>query len=206
MTLSAVDLALYASALFILFLTPGPVWVALVARALSGGFHAAWPLALGVVVGDMVWPFLAILGVTWILSVFAGFMTFLRWVATLTFIGMGILIIRNADKTIASDSRLTRPGMWAGFVAGLAVILGNPKAILFYMGVLPGFFDLGALTWADVAAICFLSMIVPLTGNLALGLSIDRARRLLTSPKALRRTNRTAGVLLILVGLVIPFT
>lgn len=206
MTLGAVDLALYASALFILFLTPGPVWVALVARALSGGFHAAWPLALGVVVGDMVWPFLAILGVTWILSVFAGFMTFLRWVATLTFIAMGILIIRNADKTIASDNRLTRPGMWAGFVAGLAVILGNPKAILFYMGVLPGFFDLGALTWADVAAICFLSMIVPLTGNLALGLSIDRARRLLTSPTALRRTNLTAGVLLILVGLVIPFT
>ena len=28
--------------------------------------------------------------------------------------------------------------MWAGFVAGLALILGNPKAILFYMGVLPG--------------------------------------------------------------------
>jgi hypothetical protein len=36
--------------------------------------------------------------------------------------------------------------MWAGFLAGLAVILGNPKAILFYMGMLPGFFDLRALT------------------------------------------------------------
>ena len=54
MTLAAHDLALYAGALFVLFLTPGPVWVALTARALSGGFHAAWPLALGVVVGE--WP------------------------------------------------------------------------------------------------------------------------------------------------------
>jgi len=79
---------------------------------------------------------------------------------------MGGLILRSADKTIASDSRLTRPGMWAGFLAGLAVILGNPKAILFYMGMLPGFFDLTVLTWMDIAAICFLSFLVPLMGNL----------------------------------------
>ena len=206
MTITATDAALYAGALLILFLTPGPVWVALTARAMSGGFHAAWPLALGVVVGDIIWPLLAILGVTWIVSVFSGFMVALKWVACLTFLTMGVLIIRNRDKSISSDSRLTRPGMWAGFVAGVAVILGNPKAILFYMGVLPGFFDLTRLTWGDIAVICLLSMIVPLIGNLVLSVFIDRARRLLTSPKALSRTNVTAGILLVAVGLVIPFT
>lgn len=206
MTISPADAALYAGALLILFLTPGPVWVALIARAMSGGFHAAWPLALGVVIGDIIWPLLAILGVTWLVSVFADFMLVLRWVACLTFLAMGALLIRHSDKTIASDSRLTRPGMWAGFLAGLAVILGNPKAILFYMGVLPGFFDLTRLTWSDIALICFLSMIVPLIGNLLLSVSIDRARRVLTSPTALRRTNLTAGFLLIAVGLAIPFT
>ncbi len=206
MTISVADAALYAGALLILFLTPGPVWVALIARAMSGGFHAAWPLALGVVIGDIIWPLLAILGVTWLVSVFADFMLVLRWVACLTFLVMGALLIRHSDKTIASDSRLTRPGMWAGFLAGLAVILGNPKAILFYMGVLPGFFDLTRLTWSDIALICFLSMIVPLIGNLLLSVSIDWARRLLTSPTALRRTNLTAGFLLIAVGLAIPFT
>jgi threonine/homoserine/homoserine lactone efflux protein len=35
---------------------------------------------------------------------------------------------------------------------------------------------------------------------------IGRARALLTSPDALARVNRVAGALLILVGLVIPFT
>lgn len=206
MTISLGDMLLYAGALFVLFLTPGPVWVALIARTLSGGFNAAWPLALGVVVGDVVWPFLAILGVTWIVSVFADFMTVLRWIATVTFIVMGIIVIRTADKTIASDSRLTRPGMLAGFLAGLAVILGNPKAVLFYMGMLPGFFDLTRLTWPDIAVICFLSLLVPLIGNLTLALFIGRARALLTSPTALRRTNLTAGGLLIAVGLIIPFT
>ena len=184
MTITATALALYAGALLILFLTPGPVWVAMAARTLSGGFNAAWPLALGVVVGDIIWPFLAILGVTWIVDSYAGFMIALRWVACLTFIGMGILIWRSADKGLAADSRLTRPGALAGFMAGLAAILGNPKAILFYMGILPGFFDVSRLTPPDIAAIVALSATMPLLGNLALALFIDRARRLLASPAA----------------------
>ena len=206
MTIGPADLLLYAGALFVLFLTPGPVWVALIARTLSSGFHGAWPLALGVVVGDVLWPFLAILGVTWIVSVYADFMSVLRWVACLTFIIMGLLVIRHAGQAISTDSRLTRPGMVAGFLAGLAVILGNPKAVLFYMGMLPGFFDLTQLTWLDIAAICTLSFIVPLIGNLTLAVFIGRARALLTSPTALRRTNIVAGCLLIGVGLIIPLT
>lgn len=206
MTAAPADLTLYAIAIFVLFLTPGPVWVALTARALSGGYAAAWPLAFGVVVGDALWPLLAVLGVTWILSVWGGFLETLKWVSAGVFLVMGALVIRYADKTIASDSRLTRPGQWAGFLAGVAVILGNPKAILFYMGVLPGFFDLANVTALDVAAIMGISMAVPLLGNLALALFVGRVRGLLTSPKALRRTNLVSGALLILVGLVIPFT
>lgn len=206
MTITPADMALYAGALFVLFMTPGPVWVAMLARAMSGGFHAAWPLALGVVVGDVIWPLLAILGVTWVVATFDGFMEVLRWVACGMFLFMGVTILRNADRTIASDSRLTRPGMWAGFVAGVIVIMANPKAILFYMGLLPGFFDLTRLTWPDIAAICFLSLLVPLLGNLTLALFVDRIRAVLASPTALRRTNITAGWLLIGVGLVIPLS
>src|SRR5210317_1651351 len=62
MTLTAGDIALYAGAMLILFITPGPVWVALLARAMSGGFAAAAPLALGVATGDILWPLLAVLG------------------------------------------------------------------------------------------------------------------------------------------------
>ena len=206
MTVTATDLGLYAVAVAILFLTPGPVWVALLARALSGGFRSAWPLALGVVIGDAIWPFLAIIGVTWIVSVYAGFLTVLKWVAVAFFIGMGIMILRNANKEISTDNRLTRPGMWAGFVAGLAVILGNPKAILFYMGMLPGFFDLSTVTAPDIAAIMAVSMVVPLAGNLLLAAFVERLRRLLSTPKAIRRMNISAGCMLIVVGLIIPFT
>lgn len=206
LTISMSEALLYTGALFVLFLTPGPVWVGLIARTLSGGFQAAWPLAVGVAVGDVLWPFLAVLGVTWVVGVYAGFLIALKWIAAATFVVMGWLVIRSAGKTIASDRRLTRPGMWAGFAAGLAVILGNPKAVLFYMGMLPGFFDLRTLTWADIALICTLSVAVPLVSNLTMALLIGKARALLTSPRALRRMNLMAGALLIAVGLVIPLT
>ncbi|MEM7295838.1 MAG: LysE family translocator [Pseudomonadota bacterium] len=206
MTVSLADLGLYAFALLVLFLTPGPVWVALIARTLGGGFQAAWPLALGVVIGDMLWPLLAILSVSWVVSVFSGFMVALKIIAALFFFWMGIKLLRNADAKLSEDNRLMRPGMWAGFLAGLAVILGNPKAILFYMGVLPGFFDLTALTTLDVAAIVALSCVVPLLGNLILAAFVGHARTLVQSPQAVRRMNITAGALLIFVGLIIPVT
>lgn len=202
-TFSPTDLALYTGALLLLFLTPGPVWLAMTARAMSGGFHAAWPLALGVVVGDVLWPLAAIAGINWILQAFGWLTLALKGVAVAMFAAMGLLLIRNADAAIAADSRLTRPGMWAGFAAGLAAILGNPKAILFYIGVLPGFFDLTRVTVPDIAAIVFLSAAVPLVGNLAIALCIDRARRFLESPQALRRANVCAGIMLIAVGVAI---
>lgn len=203
MTLTPFDMALYAGALFILFLTPGPVWVALIARALSGGFMSAAPLALGVVVGDVIWPLIAILGVTWLVDQFEGFMEVLKWVAVAMFLVMGISLLRHTDAALGSNSKLTKPGMWAGFVAGLVVIMSNPKAVLFYMGVLPGFFDLSAVTWVDIAVICFLSFLVPLLGNLILAAFVDRARRLLKTPGAVKRLNQVSGWLLIAVASVI---
>jgi len=206
MTLSPGDMLLYAGALLILFLTPGPVWLAVMARAVSGGFASAWPLAFGVALGDVVWPFLAILGVSWVVSEYDGVLTAMRWLACAVFLYMGWSTIRRADAAIAADRRLTRPGVWAGFLAGVAAILGNPKAILFYMGVLPGFFDLAQVTGPDIAVIVLLSAVVPFVGNLGFALLVDRMRRVLSTPAALRRLNLAAGSLLVCVGLILPFT
>jgi threonine/homoserine/homoserine lactone efflux protein len=205
MTVSMSELALYALGMAGLWAVPGPVWVALTARALSGGFAAAWPLAVGVAIGDLIWPLAAILGLSWIEGAYGDFLSVLRWVAAGIFLVMGILLIRKPAATLATDSRMTRPGLWAGFSVGVAAVIGNPKAILFYMGALPGFFTLETLTPADTGAIIALSALIPMAGNLGLALFLDRARRLLSSPESVRRLNVTSGILLIGVGLVIPF-
>jgi threonine/homoserine/homoserine lactone efflux protein len=203
MTVGLTELALYAGALVLLFITPGPVWVALGARALSGGFAAAWPLAVGVSLGDALWPLAAILGLNWIVAVWGDVLGLMRWVAVAMFLGMGWALWRKAGRALAADSRLTRPGAWAGFAAGVAAILANPKAILFYMGLLPTFFDLSRVTPADIAAIVALSMLLPMVGNLIVALSIDRVHATLTSEAARRRIDRVAGGLMIAAGIVI---
>lgn len=205
MTITLFDLSLYAAAMAGLWAVPGPVWVALAARALSGGMRGAWPLAVGVALGDLIWPLCAILGLAWVLSLYGGALEILRWIAAGVFIMMGVLLIRAPARKPGTDSRMTRPGIWAGFSVGVAAVVGNPKAILFYMGFLPGFFDLSRVTPLDIAAILAVSAIVPMLGNLALALFLDRARRLLQSASAVRRMNVASGLLLICVGLVIPF-
>lgn len=205
MTVSIYQLLIYALGMAGLWAVPGPVWVALTARALSGGFAAAWPLAVGVALGDLVWPLAAILGLSWIESSYGDILAALRWVAAAIFLVMGILLIRKPATPPGTDSRMTRPGLWAGFTVGLAAAIGNPKAILFYMGALPGFFTLGSLTGVDIALIILISAAIPMVGNLGLALFLDRARQLLSSPESLRKLNVTSGILLIGVGLAIPF-
>ncbi len=205
MTVSIHELLLYALGMAGLWAVPGPVWVALTARSLSGGFAAAWPLAIGVAIGDLVWPLAAILGLSWIESSYGDVLSVLRWVAAVIFLVMGALLIRKPAATLNADSRLTRPGLWAGFSVGVAAVIGNPKAILFYMGALPGFFTLEALTAPDIAVIIAISAAIPMAGNLGLALFLDKARQVLSSPENLRKMNVGSGVLLIGVGLVIPF-
>ena len=206
MSVTLWELMVYTAGMAALWAVPGPVWVALLARTLSGGFASAWPLAVGVVLGDLMWPAVAIFGLSWIVSVYGDIFTVMKFLAAVTFGVMGVLLLRKSGALGGADSRLTRPGRLAGFLTGIAAVIGNPKAILFYMTVLPGFFDLSRLNGPDIAAILAISAAVPLVGNLGLALFLDRARDLLSSPDRVQLINRISGGLLILVGIAIALT
>lgn len=203
MTITFIQLLLYSGALFILFITPGPVWVAIIARSLSGGFKSSVPLALGVAIGDIIWPLIALIGVSYLVSIYADILLWFRYLAAIILIAMGMVLIIWPNKTIGHDSKLTAPGFVAGLMAGLVVVIANPKASLFYMGLLPGFFDFNALNKLDIFAICLTSFLVPLLGNLCLALFVDKIRRFLASPDMIKKVNISAGMALILIGVII---
>ena len=140
MTITASEIGLYIAALFLLFLTPGPVWVAMLARGLKDGFVGAWPLALGVAFGDFAWAVAALLTLSQVASFQADLIFWLKYVAVFVFFAMGVHLLRLKIETINLPNQLTRPGMLAGLLAGILVILGNPKAIfsisVFYRGFL----------------------------------------------------------------------
>ena len=204
MSISFSDLIFYTFGIFVLFLTPGPVWIAIISRSITGGLNGAAPLAAGVAIGDIIWPTLAIAGSAALAASYANLLLYLKYLAVIIFVVLGINLINNKNSTISSQNlKLSKSSELAGFTAGLLVIIGNPKAALFYLGILPGFFDLSRLTLTDCIAIALVSSLIPFLGNLALAVMVEKSREILSSAAAVRKLNILSGCLLIFVGLLI---
>lgn len=82
------------------------------------------------------------------------------------------------------------------FMAGIAVTLGNPKVMVFYLALLPTIIDLrylSVLGWAELTA----TMLAVLIGiDMTWVALASRARQFLKSPRAVRWANRfSAGVM-----------
>jgi len=116
---------------------------------------------------------------------------------------MGLLLIINSKKIFSKNSNLTKPGHWAGFTAGLSAVLANPKASIFYMTLLPNFFDFNKINLIDILFICCLSAFVPMLGNLILAGALGKIRKYLLSSSAILKMNIFSGIALIIVGLFI---
>ena len=141
MTITSTQLFLYSGALVILFLTPGPVWIAIIARTVSGGRRAGFSLVLGVAIGDLLWPIVVYLGLGVLISIYSDILILIRYIAALILVIMGIQTIITSRNSIKVNNELTKSGFFAGFTAGLIAVTANPKATLFYLTLLPGFFD-----------------------------------------------------------------
>ena len=200
MTIDTNQILLYFFALIILFLTPGPVWVALIARTVSGGAKSSISLALGVSLGDMLWPFMVYLSLGLLISVYSDILLILRYLASFVLVLMGLQIIYARNKVLSEDHRLTKSGFIAGFYAGFIAVTANPKASLFYITLLPGFFNFELIELVDVCLISLLSFSVPMIGNIFMILFVAKIRSLLSSPNAVSLTNLISGILLVLVG------
>ncbi len=208
MTVTMTELALYAFALAVLVLTPGPVVVATIAKTLGAGWRSAMPLAAGVSIIDVLWPLLAILGLSALVQANADILQWMRYFGGAILIWMGWRLISGSKQTLDTtpDPALMRRSAWQGFLAGALVNLGNPKSIVFFIGILPNLFDMTSLTTADILIILTMSALVPFLGNLFWALAAHRARRFLTSAKAVRRVNQASGGALASAGVYIAAT
>ena len=120
--------------------------------------------------------------------------------------GVRLFLIAGRELETKPDPSLMRRTAWQGFAAGALVNLGNPKSIVFFIGLLPTLFDLTALTWVDTAIILAMSAIVPFLGNVVWATAAQRARRFLSSARAVRRVNQVSGGALAGAGAVIAAT
>jgi len=206
MTITSAQLFLYFGALVILFLTPGPVWIAIIARTVSGGVKSGMSLVLGVSLGDLLWPIMAYFGLGLLISLYSDILILVRYMAAIILVIMGIQTVLASRKGIKANDDLTKSGFFAGFTAGLIAVTANPKATLFYLTLLPSFFNFGEIGLTDLAIISGISFAVPMLGNILMILFLAKAKNFLSSPSAVRVTNIISGILLVVVGIVIGIT
>ncbi len=190
----------FALAMALFGASPGPGIFAVVSRALSGGFASAMLLTLGLIAGDLVWLTLAASGMSVVAEMMGEFFVALKIVGGLYLVWMGVKTWRAPVVAADLAAPVVRPSAMGTLMGGLAVTLSNPKAILFYMAILPTLLDLSTITASGLvmaAAVVVLVLALVCAGYAFLA---SRARRVLQSPGAMKRLNRASGVLLIGVG------
>ncbi len=188
-------LIIFAGALVVAAGSPGPSIAALVARVLARGHRDVLPFLAAMWIGEAVWLTLAVWGLASIATTFQLVFAVIKWagVAYLLFLAWKMW---TAPVKVAGDTLPARGSSARMFAAGLAVTLGNPKIMVFYLALLPTIIDLGQLTvlgWGELVA----AMLLVLTAvDVAWVALAARARLLLTSRRAVRIANRcSAGMM-----------
>ncbi|MCF1743415.1 LysE family translocator [Paradevosia shaoguanensis] len=176
-------------------LVPGPGVAAVVARALGGGFRAALPMVLGILVGDLVYLVFAVFGLATIAHYFNAVFEIVRIAGALY-----LLYIAWTFWTAKPGSEQIGPRAeehWSRtFLSGFSLTLGNPKTIVFYLALLPTVIPLeqmNPLAFTEITAIVIVVLLIIGCGYAFLA---ARARDMFTSAKAIRRMNKTAGVMM----------
>jgi threonine/homoserine/homoserine lactone efflux protein len=190
-----VTLAAFTIAYAIAVLVPGPGVAAVVARALGGGFWSAVPMVLGILAGDLLYLVFAIFGLAAIAAWFGPLFVVIRWAgaAYLLYIAWRFWTARPGSEQI----RPRADSGWKTFLSGLALTLGNPKTIVFYLALLPTVIPLDQpMTLLAFTELVLIIVVVLMVIGLAYAGLAAAARELFRSPQAVRRLNRTAGAMM----------
>lgn len=117
-------------------LTPGPNMGYLAALSASEGRAAGFKAVLGVTVGLAVYMALAVLGVAELIAAAPIVLGALRWAGVLYLLYLAWEAWRGASETSPGHARdVDHAPFWRGLIANLL----NPKALVFYVALLPGF-------------------------------------------------------------------
>jgi threonine/homoserine/homoserine lactone efflux protein len=173
--------------------SPGPGIAAVVARGLAHGMKGTPAFITGFLVGDLVWFFIAATGLAAVARTAATLFVAIKWagVAYLLYLAWKLWTAPAQRVEVAGDDR--QHG-WRAFMASFLLTLGNPKAILFFLALLPTVVDLTTLTFTSVVQVSVAMCVVQPIVLWTYALLAAKARQLFTSPRAVRRLNRSSGV------------
>lgn len=195
----------FAAAFFVFAASPGPDNMTIVARTLSHGAASGLAYGAGTVVGILAFLALATFGLSAMAAKMGTAMTVLRYGGAAYLVWMGVRLWTAAPAVPAIDPSREERDLVATFLTGVALNLGNPKMPLFYVALLPNVVGptLAPSAFGQLAAVVLAVEAIVIGGHVILA---GRARRLLRTPRIVRRVNRVAGGLMVGAGVAVAAT
>src|SRR3569832_421753 len=187
-------LSVFSLAYVLAVAIPGPGIAAIIARSLGHGLRGAPAFIGGFLVGDLIWFTCAATGLAMLAK--SAYTVFLlvkyAGVAYLLYLAFR-LWTSPAQALDASTAEATHERPLRLFLGSLALTLGNPKTMIFFLAVLPTVVALKRLSVGGFLSIVGVIMVIlPLVlGGYAFGAC--RARRCFSTPRTGRWVQRGTG-------------
>jgi homoserine/homoserine lactone efflux protein len=125
----------------VLCFTPGPAVLFVTSVAMARGLRAGLAGALGILAGNLFYFALSGTGIAALILASGRLFTALKWAgaAYLAWIGVRMLLSRSQPAPAVAPQPVSR-----SFVRGFVIQAANPKALVFFVALLPQFIDPGA--------------------------------------------------------------
>jgi threonine/homoserine/homoserine lactone efflux protein len=146
------SLLIFAGALLVAAGSPGPSIAALVARVISRGFRDVFPFLAAMWIGEGIWLSMAVFGLAFVAQTFHLAFVVVKWVGV-AYLAYLAWKMWTAPVAVGNSEMPREDSPAKLFLAGMAVTLGNPKIMMFYLALLPTIIDLNAVTvlgWAEL--------------------------------------------------------
>lgn len=186
------SLLIFAGALLVAAGSPGPSIAALVARVISRGFRDVFPFLAAMWIGEAIWLSMAVFGLAYVAQTFHAVFVVVKWlgVAYLAYLAWKMW---TAPVAVGESEMPREDSSVRLFLAGMAVTLGNPKIMMFYLALLPTIIDLAAVTVVGWLELTITMAIVLIAIDLTWVFAAAQARRMLKSARAMRVANRISA-------------
>ncbi len=185
----------------VLSLVPGPAVLFVIANGLRSGTRAAMLAGIGTLLANACYFLLSALGVAAVLVAVPGLLTTLRWLGALYVAWLGVMALRAPAVAIepAANAAADRP-----LQRGFRLQLANPKALLFFASILPGFVDVDSPdawpAWLQIAVFGVTSVGTEVWVLFGYGALAAAASARVRDPRWLRRLDQGAGIVLLCVA------
>ncbi|MFB2895878.1 LysE family translocator [Aerosakkonemataceae cyanobacterium BLCC-F50] len=196
MTLSSI-VALFGGMVVLAAIPSVSVLAVSTRSATSGLIHGVFT-TLGIVLGDIIFIIIAILGLSFLAETMGSFFVLIKYLGGLYLILLGIALFKSKAKNMKTE-KVVKSSLLSSFLTGLFITLGDQKATLFYLGFFPAFVDLSKVSWFDTGVIIAIATLAVGGVKLSYAFMANKAR-LLISSKITKVLNIIAGCVMIAVG------